>query len=217
MLSESNTLTIALPRGRILRDSLPLLAAAGIGLSENPEGSRKLIFETTHPNVRILIIRASDVPTFVSYGAADMGVAGKDVLLENDVSNLYEMLDLRIAHCRLMLASKPGTDLDKPRLKIATKYVKTTRDWYASRGCQVEVVKLYGSMELAPLVGLADAVVDIVESGGTLKANGLVIRDHIMDISSRLIVNRASTKMKAGLVKPVMECISGAVAGGGTT
>ncbi len=211
MSIETNKLTIALSKGRILTDSIPLLAAAGIELLEAPEDSRKLIFDTTHPDVRILIIRASDVPTFVSYGAADMGVAGKDVLIENDVSNLYEMVDLQIARCRLMLASKPDADLDKPRLKIATKYVQTTRDWYASQGRQVEVVKLYGSMELAPLVGLADAIVDVVESGNTLKANGLVTRDHIMDISSRLIVNRASTKMKAGLVKPIMEKIAAAV------
>lgn len=210
MSIDTNKLTIALSKGRILKDSIPLLAAAGIELLEAPEDSRKLIFDTTHPDVRILIIRASDVPTFVSYGAADMGVAGKDVLIENDVSNLYEMVDLQIARCRLMLASKPDADLDKPRLKIATKYVKTTRDWYASRGRQVEVVKLYGSMELAPLVGLADAIVDVVESGNTLKANGLVTREHIMDISSRLIVNRASTKMKADLLKPIMEMIAAA-------
>lgn len=211
MSIETNKLTIALSKGRILKDSIPLLAAAGIELLEAPEDSRKLIFETTHPEVRILIIRASDVPTFVSYGAADMGVAGKDVLIENDVSNLYEMVDLQIARCRLMLASKPEADLDKPRLKIATKYVSTTRDWYAAQGRQVEVVKLYGSMELAPLVGLADAIVDVVESGNTLKANGLVTRDHIMNISSRLIVNRASMKMKSELVKPIMDKIASAV------
>lgn len=211
MSIETNKLTIALSKGRILKDSIPLLAAAGIELLEAPEDSRKLIFETSHPDVRILIIRASDVPTFVSYGAADMGVAGKDVLIENDVSNLYEMVDLQIARCRLMLASKPEADLEKPRLKIATKYVNTTRDWYAAQGRQVEVVKLYGSMELAPLVGLADAIVDVVESGNTLKANGLVTRDHIMDISSRLIVNRASMKMKAQLVKPIIDAVTSAV------
>lgn len=211
MSIENDKLTIALSKGRILTDSLPLLAAAGIELNESPESSRKLIFDTTHPAVRILIIRASDVPTFVAYGAADMGVAGKDVLLENDVSNLYEPVDMKIARCRLMLASLPGADLEKGRLRVATKYVETTRSWYAERGRQVEVIKLYGSMELAPVVGLADAIVDVVESGNTLKENGLVIREHIMDISSRLVVNRASMKMKAGLIKPIIEQISKAV------
>ena len=210
----SNTyrkLTIALSKGRILKDSLPLLAAAGIDLLESPEESRKLIFETSHPDVRLLVIRASDVPTFVSYGAADMGVAGKDVLLENDVSNLYELVDLRIARCRLMLASLPDADLEKSRLKIATKYVSTTRDWFARQGRQVEAVKLYGSMELAPIVGLADAIVDVVESGNTLKENGLVTRAHIMNISSRLVVNRAAMKMKAGLIQPIIDQVAGAV------
>ena len=212
MSVESRKLTIALSKGRILKDSLPLLAAAGIELLESPDDSRKLIFDTSNPDVRLLIIRASDVPTFVSYGAADMGVAGKDVLLENDVSNLYELIDLQIARCRLMLASLPDVDLDKPRLKIATKYTKTARDWFAKQGRQIEAVKLYGSMELAPVVGLADAIVDVVESGNTLKENGLITRDHIMDISSRLIVNRASMKMKAALLQPILDKISAAVA-----
>ena len=212
MSVESRKLTIALSKGRNLKDSLPLLAAAGIELLESPDDSRKLIFDTSNPDVRLLIIRASDVPTFVSYGAADMGVAGKDVLLENDVSNLYELIDLQIARCRLMLASLPDVDLDKPRLKIATKYTKTARDWFAKQGRQIEAVKLYGSMELAPVVGLADAIVDVVESGNTLKENGLITRDHIMDISSRLIVNRASMKMKAALLQPILDKISAAVA-----
>ncbi|MCW8963113.1 MAG: ATP phosphoribosyltransferase [Gammaproteobacteria bacterium] len=211
MSNQSHKLTIALSKGRILKDSLPLLAAAGIELLESPDDSRKLIFDTSHPEVRILVIRASDVPTFVSYGAADMGVAGKDVLLENDVSNLYELVDLQIARCRLMLASLPDADLEKPRLKIATKYTSTTREWFAKQGRQVEAVKLYGSMELAPVVGLADAIVDVVESGNTLKENGLVTRDHIMDISSRLVVNRASMKMKAGLIQPIIDQVASAV------
>ncbi len=211
MSVESRKLTIALSKGRILKDSLSLLAAAGIELLEAPGDSRRLILATCHPEIQILVIRAADVPTFVSYGAADMGFAGKDVLIENDVSNLYEVVDLQIARCRLILASRPEAELEKSRLKIATKYVKTTRDWCAARGRQIEVVKLYGSMELAPLVGLADAIVDVMESGNTLKANGLVVRDHIMDISSRLIVNRAAMKMKAGLIKSVMEKISVAV------
>lgn len=211
MTNLSHKLTIALSKGRILKDSLPLLAAAGVELLESPEESRKLIFDTSHPEVRLLIIRASDVPTFVSYGAADMGVAGKDVLLENDVSNLYEPVDLQIARCRLMLASLPDADLEKSRLKIATKYVKTARQWFAQQGRQIEAVKLYGSMELAPVVGLADAIVDVVESGNTLKENGLVTRDHIMDISSRLIVNRASMKMKSGIVQPLIDQVANAV------
>ncbi len=211
MSVESGKLTIALSKGRILKGSLPLLAAAGIELSEAPADSRKLLFATSHPQVRILIIRASDVPTFVSYGAADMGVAGKDVLLENDVSGFYEMMDLQIARCRLVLASRPDADLGKPCLKIATKYVKTTRDWCAAHGYQIEVVRLYGSMELAPLVGLADAIVDVMESGNTLRENGLVVRDHIMGISSRLIINRASMKVKTGLIKPIMKKISAAM------
>lgn len=204
-------LTIALSKGRILKDSLPLLSAAGIELLESPDDSRKLIFDTTHPDIRLLVIRASDVPTFVSYGAADMGVAGKDVLLENDVSNLYELVDLQIARCRLMLASLPDADLEKSRLKIATKYVDTTRNWFAQQGKQVEVVKLYGSMELAPIVGLADAIVDVVESGNTLKENGLVTREHIMDISSRMVINRAAMKMKAGLIQPIIDQVADAV------
>ena len=208
---SDQTVTIALSKGRILEDSLPLLAAAGIALQESPADSRKLIFDTTHPAVRILIIRASDVPTFVSQGAADLGVAGKDVLLENDVSNLYEPVDLQIARCRLMLASLPDADLDKSRLRVATKYVETTRAWFAEQGRQVEVIKLYGSMELAPVVGLADAIVDVVESGNTLKENGLVTREHIMDISSRLVVNRAAMKIKAALLKPLLEQVAAAV------
>ena len=211
-MSDVHTkLTIALSKGRILKDSLPLLSAAGIELLESPDDSRKLIFDTSHPEVRLLVIRASDVPTFVSYGAADMGVAGKDVLLENDVSNLYELVDLQIARCRLMLASLPDTNLEKPRLKIATKYVNTTRNWFAQQGKQVEVVKLYGSMELAPIVGLADAIVDVVESGNTLRENGLVTRGHIMDISSRMVINRAAMKMKAGLVQPIIDQVADAV------
>ena len=207
MSIDTAKLTLALSRGRILKDSIPLLAAAGIEPRQTREDSRKLIFETDRADIRILVIRASDVPTFVSYGAADMGVAGKDVLIENDASNLYEMADLGLARCRLMLASKPDADLGRPRLKIATKYVNTTRDWCARQGRQAEVVRLYGAMELAPLVGLADAIVDVVDSGDTLASNGLVPRAHIMDISSRLIVNRAAMKMKAELVKPLMRAL----------
>lgn len=211
MSIQNENLTFALSKGRILEESLPLLAAAGITLSESPAESRKLIFETSDPQVRILIIRAADVPVFVARGAADIGVTGKDVLLENDVSNLYEPADLGIARCRLMLASLPGADMNLPRLRVATKYVQTTRAWFAEQGRQVDLIRLYGSMELAPVVGMADAIVDVVESGNTLRENGLVTREHIMDISSRLIVNRASMKIKSSLVKPLVARLAGQV------
>ncbi|PQJ95404.1 ATP phosphoribosyltransferase [Chromatium okenii] len=190
-------LTIALSKGRIFEQTLPLLAHAGIAPLDDPETSRKLILETTNPQVRFVIIRASDVPTYVEYGAADLGVAGKDVLLEHGGDGLYEPLDLGIARCRLMVAGRP--DLPEPsnrRLRIATKYVHSAERYFAAKGQQVEIIKLYGSMELAPLVGLADVIVDLVESGSTLKANGLVPLEHIADISSRLVVNKASWKMK---------------------
>ncbi|TNF96031.1 MAG: ATP phosphoribosyltransferase [Gammaproteobacteria bacterium] len=211
MITDRENLTIALSKGRILTESLPFLEAAGIEPQEPPESTRKLILATNRENIRLLIIRAADVPTFVSHGAADMGIAGKDVLLENDVSALYEPIDLGIAKCRLMLACLPDADLDKPRLRIATKYVDTTREWFARQGRQVEVIKLYGSMELAPIVGLADAIVDLVDTGRTLKENGLVTRDHIADISSRLVVNRASMKMKSTMIKQLLNSISSAV------
>lgn len=210
MSQQSSKIAIALSKGRILNESLPLLAASGIELKQSVSDSRKLIFETSHPDVRLLVIRASDVPTFTAYGAADVGIVGKDVLLENNVDNLYELADLRIARCRLALASLPDTDLHQSRLRIATKYTGVTREWFARQGRQVEVVKLYGSMELAPIVGLADAIVDVVDSGNTLKDNGLIVRDHIMDISSRLVVNRASLKMKAKSLQPIIDQITAA-------
>ena len=192
-------MTIALSKGRIYSQTLPLLAAAGIEPKDDPETSRKLILDTSHPQVKLVIIRATDVPTYVQWGAADVGVAGKDVLMEHGGEGLYEPLDLRIARCRMMVAGKPDTPLGAAgdgRLRIATKYVNATRRHFATQGRQVEVIKLYGSMELAPLVGLADLIVDLVESGNTLKANGLVPLEHIADISSRLVVNKASWKMK---------------------
>ena len=161
-------LTLALSKGRILNDTLPLLADAGIALTEDVEASRKLIFTTTHPDVRVLILRASDVPTYVEHGAADFGVAGKDVLLEHGASNLYELLDLNIAKCRLMTAGVKGQPLPHRRLRIATKYVNVARRYFASQGVQVDIIKLYGSMELAPLVGLGDLIVDVVDTGNTL-------------------------------------------------
>lgn len=192
----NETLTIAVSKGRIFKDSLPLLAHAGIELVDDPETSRKLILDTTRPEVKIVIIRTIDVPTYVQYGAADLGISGKDILLEHGGQGLYEPLDLKIASCRLMVAGRPGGEKAEGRLRIATKYVQSARNHYASKGKQVEVIKLYGSMELAPLVGLSDLIVDLVDTGNTLKANGLVPLEHIADISSRLIVNKAAMKMK---------------------
>lgn len=208
-------LTLALSKGRILKETLPLLANANIALLEDPEKSRKLIFPTTHPNVRILILRASDVPTYVENGAADLGVAGKDVLMEHGAHNVYELLDLKIARCRLMTAGKVGVERPQGRLKIATKYVNLTRQYFASLGEQVDVIKLYGSMELAPLVGLGDLIVDVVDTGNTLRANGLEPLDEMFKISSRMIVNKASFKRKQALLGPIMEKIEQAVAASG--
>ena len=191
-----NVLTIALSKGRIFRETLPLLQQAGIEPTDDPETSRKLILDTNQDDVKLVIIRATDVPTYVEYGAADVGVAGKDVLLEHGGNGLYEPLDLGIAKCRLMVAGPENTGADNRRLRIATKYVQSTRRYYADRREQVEIIKLYGSMELAPLVGLADLIVDVVDTGNTLKANGLVPLEHIADISSRLVVNKAAMKMK---------------------
>lgn len=205
-------LTLALSKGRILKETLPLLEAAGINLLEDPDKSRKLIFPTTHQKVRILILRASDVPTYVENGAADFGVAGKDVLMEHGAQHVYELLDLKIANCRLMTAGKVGIIPPKGRLKIATKYVNLTRQYYASLGEQVDVIKLYGSMELAPLVGLGDYIVDVVDTGNTLRANGLEPLEEIMQVSSRLIVNKASFKRKQALLNPILAQVEQAVA-----
>jgi ATP phosphoribosyltransferase len=205
-------ITIALSKGRIFNEGLPLLAAAGIVPLEDPETSRKLILPTSQPGVRLVVIRATDVPTYVQWGAADVGIAGKDVLMEHGGEGLYEPLDLRIARCRMMVAGVKDATLGARRLRIATKYVQSTRRHFAAQGKQVEVIKLYGSMELAPLVGLADLIVDLVESGSTLKANGLVPLEHIADISSRLVVNKASWKMKHGTVVGLVETLRRAVA-----
>ena len=196
----NNVLTIALSKGRIFKETLPLLLQAGIEPLDDPENSRKLILDTNRDDVKLVIIRATDVPTYVEYGAADVGVAGKDVLLEHGGSGLYEPLDLGIAKCRLMVAGPENSVADNRRLRIATKYVQSTRRYYADRREQVEIIKLYGSMELAPLVGLADLIVDVVDTGNTLKANGLVPLEHIADISSRLVVNKAAMKMKHGRI-----------------
>ncbi|MCQ9374334.1 ATP phosphoribosyltransferase [Methyloversatilis sp. XJ19-13] len=209
-------ITLALSKGRIFEETLPLLAAAGIEPTDDPETSRKLIIGTNRPDVRLVIVRASDTPTYVQYGAADIGIAGKDVLLEHGGVGLYQPIDLKIACCRLSVATQAGFDYEQAvrrgaRLKVATKYVHTAREHFAAKGVHVDLIKLYGSMELAPLVGLADAIVDLVSSGGTLRANNLVEVEHIMDISSRLIINQASLKVKHDALSPILEAIAGAV------
>lgn len=209
-------LTIAVSKGRILDDTLPLLEQAGIKPLDDPETSRKLKFPTTRDDVNLLIIRAADVPTYVEYGAADCGIAGKDVLVEHGGNSLYEPLDLQIAKCRLVLAGRKGDEnLNGRRRRVATKYVNATRDWFASRGEQVEIIKLYGSMELAPLVGLADLIVDLVDSGNTLKANGLIELEDIMPVSSRLVVNRAAMKIKRTEISELVDVLAQAVAAKG--
>ena len=207
----SAPLTIALSKGRIFKETLPLLAAAGIVPIDDPDTSRKLSLDTHQADVKLVIIRATDVPTYVQYGAADMGVAGKDVLLEHGGEGLYEPLDLNIARCRLMVAGHPGQPPRLSRPRVATKYANTTRRWFADQGRQVEVIKLYGSMELAPLVGLADYIVDVVDTGNTLKANGLAPLEHIADISSRLVINKAAMKMKHARIKAIMARMAAAV------
>ncbi|WP_198266281.1 ATP phosphoribosyltransferase [sulfur-oxidizing endosymbiont of Gigantopelta aegis] len=207
----SDTLTIALSKGRIFKETLPLLAHADIYPIDDPDKSRKLILDTNHDNIKLVIIRATDVPTYVQYGAADVGVAGKDVLMEHGGEGLYEPLDLKIAKCRLMTAGPVDDQPIKGRLRVATKFVNTAKRFYAEKGIQVEVIKLYGSMELAPLVGLADRIVDVVDTGNTLKANGLTPLEHIADISSRLVVNKAAMKMKHHRVKQLIERIAEAV------
>ena len=203
-------LTIALSKGRILDDTLPLLAAAGIEPTENPEKSRKLIIPTTLEDVRLLIVRATDVPTYVEHGAADIGVAGKDVLMEYG-GQLYEPLDLRIAQCKLMTAGKVGAADPKGRLRVATKFVNVAKRYYAEQGRQVDIIKLYGSMELAPLVGLADKIIDVVDTGNTLRANGLEPQELIATISSRLIVNKAAMKMQHARIQALIETLREAV------
>ncbi len=204
-------LTIALSKGRIFEETLPLLAHAGITPIDDPEKSRKLILDTNQSDVKLLIIRASDVPTYVAHGAAQIGVAGKDVLLEQGGKDLYEPVDLHIAECKLMVAATDEAKLAKKRLRVATKYVKTARRYFAAKGKQVDVIKLYGSMELAPLVGLADCIVDVVDTGNTLKANGLSPLEHIADISSRLIVNKAAMKTQCERIKEFISQIEHAV------
>ncbi|MEQ1667817.1 MAG: ATP phosphoribosyltransferase [Sulfuriferula sp.] len=209
-------ITIALSKGRIFQETLPLLAAAGITPNEDPEKSRKLIIGTNKPDVRLIIIRATDVPTYVQHGAADLGIAGKDVLIEHGGEGLYQPLDLKIARCKMMVAAHPAFDYEQAvrqgaRLRVATKYLKTAREYFGAKGVHVDLIKLYGSMELAPLVKLADVIVDLVSSGSTLKANGLVSVAEIMDISSRLVVNQASLKLKRAEIQPLLDTFTQAV------
>ena len=208
-------ITIALSKGRIFDDTLPLLAAAGLRPTEDPEKSRKLIIATNRADVQVVIVRASDVPTYVQYGAADLGVAGKDVLLEANTQGIYQPLDLDIGKCRMMVAVRNGFDYAGAvkrgaRLNVATKYVETAREHFSNKGMHVNLIKLYGSMELAPLTGLAEAIVDLVSTGSTLKANDLVAVEEIMPISSRLIVNRAALKLKHAQIQPLIEAFDAA-------
>jgi ATP phosphoribosyltransferase len=213
-------ITLALSKGRIFEETVPLLARAGIVPAEDPEKSRRLIIGTSDPALRIVVVRASDVPTYVQYGAADLGVAGKDVLIEHGGSGLYVPVDLGIGRCRLCVAAPRGFDYASAvrrgaRLRIATKYTQSARDHFASKGVHVDLIKLYGSMELAPLAGLADAIVDLVSSGGTLKANDLVEVEEIAPISSRLIVNQASLKTRRARLMPIVDQLEAAVAAAG--
>lgn len=204
-------LTIALSKGRILDDTLPLLAAADIHPAEDIKKSRKLIFDTNHEHIKLVVIRATDVPTYVDYGAADLGVSGKDVLMEYNSNNLCEPLDLNIATCRLMTAAIKGYELPQGRLKVATKFTNVAKQYFAEQGRQVDIIKLYGGMELAPIMGLADLIVDIVDTGNTLKANGLEARDLIAPVSSRLVASRAALKVKHAQIQPIIDALSTAV------
>jgi ATP phosphoribosyltransferase len=213
---SADMITLALSKGRIFEETVPLLKAAGIEVLDDPEKSRKLILETNQPNVRVLVVRATDVPTYVQYGGADLGITGKDTLLEHGSQGLYQPLDLQIAKCRISVAVRADFDYASAvkqgsRLKVATKYVAIAREFFASKGVHVDLIKLYGSMELAPLVGLADAIVDLVSTGNTLKANHLVEVERIMDISSRLVVNQAALKLKQEPIRKIIDAFAGAV------
>jgi ATP phosphoribosyltransferase len=218
-------ITLALSKGRIFEETLPLLRAAGIEVLEDPEKSRKLILATNQSDVRVLVVRATDVPTYVQYGGADLGITGKDTLLEHvaewggnvSAAGLYQPLDLQIAKCRISVAVRADFDYASAvrqgsRLKVATKYVAIARDFFATKGVHVDLIKLYGSMELAPLVGMADAIVDLVSTGNTLMANHLVEVEHIMDISSRLVVNQAALKLKQAPIRNIIDAFASAIA-----
>lgn len=203
--SSTNITTIAVSKGRIFDESLSLLSKMGITVAEKDLDGRSLVLPTSEPGIRLLIIRATDVPTYVQYGAAELGIAGKDILMEFAGDGIYEPVDLGIAKCRLMVAEVEGKAIENRRIRVATKYLQSTRRHFAAKGQQVELIKLYGSMELAPMLGLADCIVDLVATGNTLKANGLVAVEHIADISSRLIVNKAAMKIKSATLKPLIE------------
>ena len=204
-------ITLALTKGRILKETLPLLADAGIVPMEDIFSSRKLVFPTNHPGLRLIILRGSDVPTYVQFGAADIGVAGKDVLLEDQGDGYYEPLDLGIAKCKLMTAGPVGASLPQGRLRVATKYINVARQFYAEQGRQADLIKLFGAMELAPILDLAHEIVDIVDTGNTLKANGLEARDEIADISARLIVNKAAMKTKFNELQSTVDSLRSVV------
>ncbi|WP_353092108.1 ATP phosphoribosyltransferase [Methylibium sp.] len=210
------SITLALSKGRIFEETLPLLKAAGIEVTEDPETSRKLILPTNRPDVRVVLVRATDVPTYVQHGGADLGVVGLDVLLEHGGQGLYQPLDLRIAKCRMSVAVRADFDYaaavkQGSRIRVATKYVSVARDHFADKGVHVDLIKLYGSMELAPLTGLADAIVDLVSTGSTLKANHLLEVERIMDISSRLVVNQAALKLKREAIRPLIDAFAAAI------
>ena len=209
-------ITLALSKGRILEDALPLLNTAGIQVLDDPEKSRKLILETNQPDLRVLVVRATDVPTYVQYGGADLGITGRDTLIEHGSEGLYQPLDLKIARCRISVAVRTDFDYIRAvkqgsRLKVATKYLAIAREFFAAKGVHVDLIKLYGSMELAPLTGLADAIVDLVSTGSTLKANYLVEVEHIMDVSARLVVNQAALKLKQAPIRNIIDALRAAV------
>ncbi|MEO6972980.1 MAG: ATP phosphoribosyltransferase [Rhodoferax sp.] len=209
-------ITLALSKGRIFEETLPLLRAAGIEVLDDPEKSRKLILATNHGDVRVLVVRATDVPTYVQYGGADLGITGKDTLLEHGSLGLYQPLDLQIAKCRISVAVREGFDYadavqQGSRLRVATKYVAIAREFFATKGVHVDLIKLYGSMELAPLTGLADAIVDLVSTGNTLRANQLVEVERIMDISARLVVNQAALKLNQAPIRRIIDAFATAV------
>ena len=210
------TITLALSKGRIFEETLPLLKAAGIEVLEDPETSRKLILATNQPDVRVVLVRASDVPTYVQYGGADLGVAGRDILIEHGGAGLYQPLDLNIARCRVSVAVREGFDYAAAvkhgsRIRVATKYTEIARQHFADKGVHVDLIKLYGSMELAPLTGLADAIVDMVSTGNTLRANHLIEVEHIMDIAARLVVNQAAMKLKREPLRRLIDAFSTAI------
>ena len=211
-MKNDQEIIIALTKGRILKETLPLFAKAGIEPLEDISKSRKLIFDTNQPGVRFLLLRGVDVPTYVQHGAADIGVSGKDMLLEVDGADLYEPLDLNIAKCRLMTAGMVGKELPKGRVRVATKFVNIAKQHFAAKGQQADIIKLYGAMELAPIMDLADLIVDIVDTGNTLRANGMEPLDHIADVSSRLVVNKAAMKRKHQRIQDLIEKLSAAVA-----